>query len=310
MVSSFFVLHFLFIFNQHSYNIIVMVLSNHTVADQRFALHSEIAVTQGIVGEVMASTSSSRTRSAPTAPTSVASAGKRPIPVITLDSSPASSLTASTFGSSASKPSANNGGYSHFAPVANVTKRARQTKIWEPPCDPKATMEMDVAIADLVHSNLYKFNFAEDAKFQRVLDIARRLPPNYKPPSAHIVGGVLLSKLYDVNWNLETASLLADAHTFGISVYGDGATIKTVPMINALGAGVNNSFAMLDVFDCTDHCAEGGKKDAVFIAGKFLGVIDKIEAMVDIHVSSFIVLYTSCEFLSNLITVAFIVATG
>ena len=152
--------------------------------------------------------------------------------------------------------------------------------------DPHAAREMDVAIADLVHSNLYKFKFAEDAKFQRVLDIARRLPPAYKPPAAHHVGGVLLDKLYEVNWHQETTSLLKDAHTFGISMFGDGATIKTTPMMNALAAGVHNSFAMLDVFDCTEHCSKGGKKDATYIAGLFLSLIAKLEAMEDDHVST------------------------
>ena len=147
---------------------------------------------------------------------------------------------------------------------------------------------MDVAIADLIHSNLYKFGLAEDPKFQRVLDIARRLPPTYKPPSAYHVGDILLDKLYDVKWMQETQSLLKDSHTFGASVCGDGATQKTVPMINCLGQAVHNSFTMLDVFDCTDHCARGGKKDAEYIAGLFLGVIAKLENMEDHYVSLYI----------------------
>jgi hypothetical protein len=58
-----------------------------------------------------------------------------------------------------------------------------------------------------------------------------------------------------------------ESRIYGISLYGDGATIATTPMINALGSGVHNSFAMLDVFDCTEHMAAGGVKDAVYIAG-------------------------------------------
>ena len=96
---------------------------------------------------------------------------------------------------------------------------------------------------------------------------------------------MLLDKLYDVNWNQETSTFLKDTFTFGGSLCGDGATQKTVPMINCLGAAVYNSFAMLDVFDCTDHCAEGGKKDAEYIAELFLGVIAKLEDMEDQYVS-------------------------
>ena len=109
------------------------------------------------------------------------------------------------------------------------------------------------------------------------------------------MGGELLRKLYDVNWVQETDTLLKDSHIFGISLFGDGATIKTTPMINALGAGVHNSFAMLDVFDCTGHCAEGGKKDATCIAHLFLPLITKLEQRKDVHVSvSFWFCYALC----------------
>ena len=226
------------------------------------------------------------------AATSSAAGRKRPIPMIDLDSSPASSVTTSPFASSNSLFTANNGGFSNFAPVVQASKKGRQTKIWQPPCDPRAEMEMDVAIADLIHSNLLKFGLAEDPKFQRMLDIARRLPPTYKPPTRYHVGGKLLDKLYDVNWMQETSSLLKDSHTFGASLCGDGATQKTVPMINCLGAAVHNSFAMLDVFDCTDHCARGGKKDAAYISELFLGVIAKLEEMKDQYVSIIVIVPT------------------
>ena len=157
--------------------------------------------------------------------------------------------------------------------------------MWEPPSDPKAVEEMDVALADLVHSNLYGSTFGEDPKLQIVLDIARRLPPSYKPPGRNKMGGPLLDKLYDVNWSNETNLLLKDSHIFGISLFGDGATVKTTPLINALGAGVHNPFAMLEVFDCTDHCANGGKKTASYIANLFLPLISKLENSQDNHVS-------------------------
>ena len=159
--------------------------------------------------------------------------------------------------------------------------------------DPQASLEMDVALADLVHGRLDTFTFGEDPKVQRVLDIARRLPASYKPPNRNRMGGELLRKLCDVNWVQETDTLLKDSHIFGISLFGDGATIKTTPMINALGAGVHNSFAMLDVFDCTGHCAKGGKKDATCIAHLFLPLIAKLEQRKDLHVSiSFWFCYT------------------
>ena len=66
-----------------------------------------------------------------------------------------------------------------------------------------------------------------------------------------------------------------------MSLFGDGATIKCIGC-----SGVHNSFTMLDVFDCTGHCSEGGKKDAEYIANLFLPLIAKLEKKVDTYVST------------------------
>ena len=90
-----------------------------------------------------------------------------------------------------------------------------------------------------------------------MLDIARRLPADYKPPNRHIVSGPLLETLYNENWKENMSSLLKGSREFGVSVFGDGATIVKVPMINVLAASPNNSEATLDIIDCSDHCAAG-----------------------------------------------------
>jgi hypothetical protein len=58
-------------------------------------------------------------------------------------------------------------------------------------------------------------------------------------------------------------TLLSEARVFGVTVFGDGATIKNVPLVNVLAACVNNPFALLEITDCTAHLAEGGKKDTM-----------------------------------------------
>ena len=166
--------------------------------------------------------------------------------------------------------------------------------MWEPPVDPEAALQMDIALADLVHSRLDSFSFAKDPKLQHVLHIARRLPPTYVPPDPKKMGGELLSHLYQVNWEQETNALLKDSRVFGISMFGDGATIKTTPMVNALGAGVHNPFAMLEVFDCTGHCAEGGKKNAAYIAKLFLPLVMKLECRKDPYVSTYSIATLLC----------------
>ena len=115
--------------------------------------------------------------------------------------------------------------------------------------DPNSCAEMDVALANLIHGKNLPFNFAKDMKLMKVIYVARGFPVDYKPPSHNSFSDPLLDTLYDVHCNSETRTLLADSRIFGISLFVDGAKIKTVPMVNALATGVNNPFAFLDVFD-------------------------------------------------------------
>ena len=100
-------------------------------------------------------------------------------------------------------------------------------------------------------------------KFQCILDLAGQVVgQGYKPPHRNEIGGLLLTQLYNDNWNLQIKSLLTESELFGITVFDDGATIKGVPLVNVLAAGVNNPFALLDVADCTDRAVQAKKKDA------------------------------------------------
>ena len=78
-------------------------------------------------------------------------------------------------------------------------------------------------------------------------------------------------------------SLLCEASTFRVTVFGDGATIKTVPLLNVLAAGVNNPFALLDIVDCTNHLAQGGMKDTTHIANIIHPLITQLESEMDDH---------------------------
>ena len=156
-------------------------MSLFVVEDNRYFQEQEIAETQNQVTAAIASsasrgstftnswkTSSSHLslksmNSSSDAPASfLPHSQKRPSPVIDLPGSPSSTISSNS--------------HSHFAPSNIKVKKGRQLRMWEPPSDPQAAAEMDVALADLAHSNLYGSNFAEDTKLQRVLDIARRLP--------------------------------------------------------------------------------------------------------------------------------------
>ena len=87
-------------------------------------------------------------------------------------------------------------------------------------------------------------------KLKKVIDITRRIPAHYLPPNCHCFIGYLLESIYDTNWYQEMKYLPLDEKIFDVTLFGDWATIKTFPMVNFIGAGVQNKLSMLDVFDC------------------------------------------------------------
>ncbi len=78
-------------------------------------------------------------------------------------------------------------------------------------------------------------------------------------------------------------TLLSEVDIFGLTIYGDGATIKSVPLINILAAGSNNPFALLDIVNCTTHLQSEGKKDALYISSMILPLIQRMENTRDVR---------------------------
>jgi hypothetical protein len=76
------------------------------------------------------------------------------------------------------------------------------------------------------------------------------------------MSGPLLAMLYNTNKEEILKNLLLESKIFGVTIFGDGATITNVPLINILAASPNNLFALLEIVDCTDQMAKGGKKGA------------------------------------------------
>ena len=83
--------------------------------------------------------------------------------------------------------------------------------------------------------------------------------------------------MYKESWDVQIKTLLTESKLFGITIFGDRATIKTVPLVNVLAAGVNNPFALLDVADCMGRAAQAKKKDASYIASLVDPLILKLE---------------------------------
>jgi hypothetical protein len=78
--------------------------------------------------------------------------------------------------------------------------------------------------------------------------------------------------------------LALQAGTFGLSLLGDGATVKRMPLVNMLAAGVHEPAGVLEIDECTGHIQGGVKKDAGFIGGLFfphMKIIDPDKKLID-----------------------------
>jgi hypothetical protein len=91
----------------------------------------------------------------------------------------------------------------------------------------------------------------------------------------------LLDGLYESAYNKQIESLLKQSKIFGVALFGDGATIKKVPLMIFLASSPNNPCALLEIADCTSVLASGGKKNAQYIAGLIKPIISLIEKTKD-----------------------------
>ncbi len=158
-----------------------------------------------------------------------------------------------------------------------------QLKLCGPRTDPGAPLKIDIALADFLHSHCLPFALAEDPKLLQMLQVARSLGLNYKPPTRELISCKYLDAIHETSRQQQMTSLLSEARIFGVTVFCDGATIKSVALVNVLAAGVNNPFALLDIADCTGHLAIGGKIDAHFTANIVKPLITQMESEHDIH---------------------------
>jgi hypothetical protein len=71
--------------------------------------------------------------------------------------------------------------------------------------------------------------------------------------------------------------LALQAGNFGLNLLGDCATVKHMPLVNMLAAGVHDPAGVLEIAECTGHIQDGGKKYAGFIAGLYLPQMTNID---------------------------------
>ena len=142
-----------------------------------------------------------------------------------------------------------------------------------------STNKIDVAIAKLIHARTLPFDLADDPLFHKMITLIRNSSSKYVPPNRNIISGELLESIYKTQRDETRGLLLESAKTFGLAIFGDGATITKVPLMNILAAGVHEPHGLLDIIDCTDHMAEGGVKDAAYISELILPLMRELDPM-------------------------------
>ena len=96
-----------------------------------------------------------------------------------------SSLSLSHFGGTLKRAS------SHFGGTLKRAKNSRQPLIWSGAPNHNATAHMDVAVADMIHSNAMPSAFSRDLKLFRCLEHPRKVPVDYITPDRRDIGGPL-----------------------------------------------------------------------------------------------------------------------
>lgn len=156
----------------------------------------------------------------------------------------------------------------------NSSDRSFIQKVLYDSPNPNAETKLTMAIADFVHSCGLPFRIIADRKFHTILNLARATSTSYVPPSRRSVSSELLDLNYDAYMKKHYERLNKDIDIFGVSFYGDGATIKKLPLINILASGAHIPACVIEIVDCSKHLEGGGKKDASYISSLFRPHID------------------------------------
>ena len=106
-------------------------------------------------------------------------------------------------------------------------------------------------------ANSKNHNEGDDPLFRRMVQEMQQCGSDYKPPTRHSISGRLLEATYKSYYEEEYDKFLQDENIYGATIFGDGATITGVPMINVLASSLGNPSFVLDVIDCSEHMREG-----------------------------------------------------
>jgi hypothetical protein len=112
------------------------------------------------------------------------------------------------------------------------------------------------AIAKFVYCKGLSFLATEGDQFLQILKLACMVNSTYRPPNRNFLSNELLDVSYKNRLSsymtaLETA-LDVDADVYGLLLFGDGATVHGMPLMNILGNGIGEPSAILAIVNLSD----------------------------------------------------------
>lgn len=112
------------------------------------------------------------------------------------------------------------------------------------------------AIAEFIYSKGLSFSAVEGDHFLQILKLSRLVSSSYRPPTRKALSNELLDVSYDLRLERYIKALDVDADLYGLSLFGDGATVHGMPLMNILASGVEEPSAVLAIVDCRFcvHC--------------------------------------------------------
>ena len=113
---------------------------------------------------------------------------------------------------------------------------------------------LTTAIADFVYCKGLPFSITEGEHFRQILKLSKLVSNTYIPPSLKTLANELLDVSYDMQQAKYLSSLEVDADVYGLSLFGDGATVHGMPLMNILASGVEEPSAVLAIVDCKLCC--------------------------------------------------------
>jgi hypothetical protein len=106
------------------------------------------------------------------------------------------------------------------------------------------------AIAEFVYCKGLSFSSVEGPHFLEILKLAKLVPTSYRPPTRKVLANELLDISYDNRMNTFMNRLAIDVDIYGLSLFGDGATVHGMPLMNILASGDSEPCAVLAIVDC------------------------------------------------------------